>query len=431
MLNENPPVSSGITLGGNSRPVSGSRVQIAGPGSRYLPAMAQNLTLKITRRLPAAGELLVGVGQKVESDTVVARTVVSGQPIIYSLADYFGLSAREAIKSLVKEVQAEFKKGEIIAFRKGFIGRHQFKAPFDGVLSALDATGGYISLTPKSQPFDLEAYVRGMVVETIPNYGLSLQLQAGYARGAFGFGGERHGVLRVLATNPSDPLEPAAIDARATNFILLGGSYVTAESLRRAVELKVRGIITGGIQAEELTKFLEYRRPATFYQVGSYNWRFPADLPGKDSPFTLVITEGFGLRPMANRLFEMLAGHDGEELSINGQTQLRRGWQRPEIIVPTLANTEVSRPAARLEAIQLPKVGSIVRLINPTYLGAVGQVVSLPASKRGMHPGQLDRLAKVEVAGTNLVLPFADIEVLDQTVAAAPVTVPDSRLLPG
>lgn len=430
MQNENPPVSSGITLGGNLRPVAGNRIQVAGAGaSRYLPAMAQNLTLRVTRRLPAAGELLAGVGQRVDSDTVVARTSISGQPSLYNLAEYFGVLPRDAVKFLQKQAHAEFNEGDVIAGRKGLFGRRQFKAPFDGKVSAIDSTGGYISLTPKAQPFNLEAYVGGLVVDSIPNLGLSIQLQAGYARGAFGFGRERHGLLRVLATNPSDPLEPAAIDARATNYILLAGSYITAEALRRAVELKVRGIIAGSIQEEELTKFLEYRQRTSFYQVGSYNWRFPAELSGHDSPFTLVITEGFGLRPMANRLFEMLAGHDGEELSINGHTQLRRGWQRPEIIVPVIANTAVSRPPARLEPVQLPRVGSLVRLINPTYLGAVGHVVSLPASKRGMHPGQLDRLAKVDVAGTTLVLPFADIEVLDQTVTAAPLN--NNRLLPG
>lgn len=427
MLEENPPVSSGITLGGNLRPVLSNKVQLAGTGSAvYLPAMAHNLTLKVTRRLPASGEVLVGVGHKVDSDTVVARTRVSGQPKIYNLAEYFGVPPKEAVKFLQTEVQAEFAEGDTIAARKGVIGRRQFKAPFDGILSALDATAGYISLTPKAQPYNLEAYVRGMVIETMSKYGVSIQLQAGYARGAFGFGRERHGLLRVLVTNPSDQLDPAAIDARATNYILLGGSYVTAATMQRAVELKVRGIITGSIQEEELTKFLEYRRRSNFYRVGSYNWRFPAEPGSQDSPFTLVITEGFGLRPMANRLYEMLAGHDGEELSINGHTQLRRGWQRPEIIIPLVTTGQ----PARFDSVQLPKVGSVVRLINPTYLGAVGQVVSLPASKRGIHPGQLDRLAKVDVSGTSLVLPFADIEVLDQSGATAALPSP-KRNLPG
>ena len=88
--------------------------------------------------------------------------------------------------------------------------------------------------------------------------------------------------------------------------------------------------------------------------------------------------------------------------------------QRPEIIIPLVTTGGANRPAARFEGPLIPRVGSIVRLTNPTYLGAVGQVVSLPASKRGIHPGQLERLAKVDVQGTTLVLPFADIEVLDQ-----------------
>jgi len=417
LLEENPPVSSGITLGGNLRPNLGNRVQLAGntPGSatQYLPALAQNLTLKVTRRLPTAGEVLAGIGHKVESDTVIATTRIPGQPKLFNLAEYFGVTPKEAIKFLKKDVQESFNTDDIIAVNKSLVGRRQFRAPFDGTISALDDLGGYISLTPRPQPFKLEAYVRGMVVDVIQNYGVGIQLQAAYARGAFGFGRERHGLLRVMATNPAEPLDPAAIDARATNFILLGGSYLTAEGLRRAIDLKVRGIIAGSIHEEELAKFLEYRRQSQLYRVGSYNWRFPAEPFSPDSPFTLVITEGFGIRPMASRLFEMLAGHDGEELSLNGQTQLRRGLQRPEIIIPLITTGGANRPAARFEGPLLPRVGSIVRLLNPTYLGAVGQVVSLPASRRGIHPGQLERLAKVDVQGTTLVLPFTDIEVLD------------------
>ena len=289
MVEENPPVSSGITLGANLRPNLSNRVQLAGltPGSasQYLPAMAQNLTLKVTRRLPTAGDVVAGVGHKVESDTIIATTRISAQPTIFNLAEYFDVTPKEAVKFLQTDVQDNFKKDDIIAARKGLVGRRQLRAPFDGMVSALDENGGYISLTPRAQPYSLEAYVRGMVVEVIQNYGVSIQLQAGYARGAFGFGRERHGVLRVLSANPAEPLDPASIDARATNFILLGGSYVTADSLRRAVELKARGIIAGSIHEEELTKFLEYRRRTQFYRVGSNNWRFPADSDQPGQPF--------------------------------------------------------------------------------------------------------------------------------------------------
>ena len=354
-----------------------------------------------------------------DSDTVLARTLLPGRPRVYNLAELLETTPRELNKLLKKPVGSVIGKGEVVAARKG-LGAKQFKAPFDAILSVVDVASGYITLTPQPAPFNLEAYVRGQVAEIIPSYGAMIQLQGSYARGAVGFGGERYGVLRVLATKPTDPIDPAAIEPRTTFFILLGGSYVTAEVLRRAVEMKVRGIITGSIREEELTKFLEYRNRQSFYRVGQHAWRFPADLSGQDSPLTLVVTEGFGLRPMASRLFEMLLGHDGEELSINGTTRLRRGWQRPEIIMPLATSQEVSHASTGLSiAEQLPRAGSTVRLINPTYLGAVGQVVGLPPSRRGVSPGQLDRLAEVEVSGKRLILPFADIEVIEQPNAVA------------
>ncbi len=394
---------------------SGVTATSAQDGPRYLPALAQNISVTVERRLPALGELTVAPGQRVESDSTLARTLLPGRPRVYNLAEFLGQPSVSITKLLTKGVGAKIVKNEVIAATKGLLAKRQFKAPFEGILAAVDEVSGYISLTPQPQPFNLNAFVRGTVTSTIPSYGASVTLQANYARGAFGFGGEQTGVLRVLASRPADPIDPAAIDPRTTYFILLGGSYITAETLRRAVELKVRGIITGSIREEELTKFLEYRRRDSFYRVGQHAWRFPADLSGQDSPLTLIVTEGFGLRPMANRLFEMLLSHDGQELSINGMTRLRRGFQRPEIIVPVLTTVEATKSMTRLGAAdQLPRPGSIVRLINPTYLGAVGTVVSLPPSRRGITPGQLDRLAEVEVSNTRLVLPFADIEVLEQ-----------------
>ncbi len=408
--------------------VSGSGVRAAA-GNQYLPVLAQNVTLRVERRLPSLGEVVVAPGQRVDSDSILGRTLLPGRPRVYNLAEIMEVSPRDMTRLIKKPVGSTFAKNEVVAARKGF-GSLQFKAPFEAILSIADSATGYISLTPQPEPYNLEAYVRGQVADIIPSYGATIQLQASYARGAFGFGGERYGVLRVLATKPTDAIDPAAIDPRTTFFILLGGSFITAEVLRRAVELKVRGIITGSIREEELTKFLEYRQREAFYRVGQHAWRFPADLSGQDSPLTLVVTEGFGMRPMASRLFEMLLGHDGEELSIDGTTRLRRGWQRPEIVMPVVTSREISQLSTKLGAADhLPKPGSTVRLINPTYLGAMGQVISLPPSRRGVSPGQLDRLAEVEVSGKRLVLPFADIEVIEQPGQAPAPTVTSRQLV--
>jgi hypothetical protein len=116
---------------------------------------------------------------------------------------------------------------------------------------------------------------------------------------------------------------------------------------------------------------------------------------------------------MAGPVFEMLLAHDGSAISINGTTKLRRGVRRPEIIAPSASQGELNHNSTSLNPTdQLPRPGSIVRLINPGYLSAIGRVRSLPPSRRGVTTGQLERLAEVEVAGTRLILPFADLEVL-------------------
>ncbi|MEI6045531.1 MAG: hypothetical protein WCS37_14375 [Chloroflexota bacterium] len=394
-------------------PVASRSATVAQP--KHYPALAWNIDFEIERRLPQLGEVLVTQGQRVDSDTVVARTLVPGRPRLFNLTEFFEVEPREVSRLLLKKVNEPANQGDVIAQRKGFLSK-QFKAPFDAILSAFDAATGYLSLTPTPKPFNLDAYVRGTITATIPNSGVKIELKAGYAKGAFGFGDEQHGVLKVLTNDPSEPMDPAQIEARASYFILLGGSHVRAETLRRAVEMKVRGIICGSIREEELTKFLEYRQRDSFYKVGSHGWRFPADLSGQDSPLTLVITEGFGQRPMASPLFELLLSHDGQGLSINGSTKLRHGQQHSEIIVPVSTPGEAGHAGSSLNLIdQVPRPGSIVRLTNHSYLGSVGFVRILPPPRRGVIPGQVEHLAEVEVNGSRLILPFADLEVLQQT----------------
>jgi len=393
-------------------PPLNSAMRQAATGPKYYPPLAWNIDFEIERRLPQGGEIVVAPGQRVESDTIVARTLLPGRPRLFNLIEIFEAPSRDIAKYLAKPINSQVNQGEVVAQRKGLVGK-QFKAPFDGIISSFDPATGYLSLTPVPTSFNLEAYVRGLVTATIPGYAVKIELKAGYVRAAFGFGGEKHGVLRLLTTDPNEPLDPAQIDARASYFILLGGSHVRAEALRRAVEMKVRGIICGSIREEELTKFLEYRRRETFYRVGSRGWRFPADVGGQDSSLTLIVTEGLGQRAMAGPVFEMLLAHEGQSLSIDGRTHLRRGSQHPEIIVPVMTQGEAGRASTSLNpADHLPRTGSAVRLTNPSYLGSVGRVHSLLPSRRGASPGQLERLAEVDLNGTRLILPFADLEVL-------------------
>lgn len=397
-----------------SRPSGNQASRQAVP--QHYPALAINIGLQVERRLPVRGEVMATPGMRVEADTPVARTLVPGRPRLFNLSEFLGVEPKEVAKLLLKEINDRLPENDLLAQKRGFGGK-SFRAPFECIFSAFDKETGYISLTPLPKPFTLEAFVRGQVAEIIPEYGVKLEVRASYARGVFGFGGEQHGVLRTLVTEPSHPLQADLIDQRSTFFIVLGGSTVSAETLERAVAFKVRGIITGSIREEELNKFLGYRKRSSLYRVGQNVWRFPADVSRSNAPLTLVITEGFGARPMATRLYEMLVNHNGQEISISGTTQLRRSPQRPEIIVP-VTPTEANLPPTSLNpSDQVPRLNSMVRLINPSFAGVTARVVSLPVNRNrraNTISGQMSRVAEVEVNGHRFTVPFSDLEVLEQ-----------------
>lgn len=405
--------SAGTNPGGNfyNRPNNTQATRQAVP--QHYPALAINIGLQVERRLPVRGEVMATPGMRVEADTPIARTLIPGRPRLFNLSDFLDVEPKEVSKLLLKEVNDRLTENELLAQKRGFGGK-TFRAPFECVISAFDKDTGYISLTPLPKPFTLEAFVRGQVAEIIPEYGVKLEVRASYARGVFGFGDEQHGVLRTLVTEPNQPLQPDLIDQRSTFFIVLGGSTVSAETLERAVAFKVRGIIAGSIREEELNKFLGYRNRSSLYKVGQNLWRFPADVSRRNAPLTLVITEGFGTRAMAGRLYEMLVNHNGQEISISGTTQLRRSPQRPEIIVP-VTPAEANLPSTSLNpSDQVPRINSIVRLINPSFAGVTARIVGLPIRRSNTNSGQLSRVAEVEANGHRLMVPFSDLEVLEQ-----------------
>jgi hypothetical protein len=371
----------------------------------------------VERYLPLPGEILIAPNQRVTPETPVARCLLPGKPRLFNLAEYFEIAPKEAVKLVSKPVNTRLAENEVIAQKKGGLRGKTLKAPFECIISALDEDTGYLSLTPAAVPFVLESHVPGTVVEIVPGWGAKIGLKASYIRGSVGIGGERQGVLRRMVATPNQPLTPEMLSERAIFYILLGGSTITAETLRKAVESKVRGIITGSMRAEELAKFLEYSQTESLYKVGLNNWRFPADINNQDAPLTLVLTEGFGEMPMSSRIFEFLASQDSYTISVNGSTRLRRGWTRPEIIIPVSSSTDANRRPTNLNPDeQMPQVGSMVRLVNPTMLGAVARVTGIAQSRRPTATILLDRQVEVEVlnTGQRFSLPLLDVEVLER-----------------
>ena len=99
--------------------------------------------------------------------------------------------------------------------------------------------------------------------------------------------------------------------------------------------------------------------------------------------YTLIVTEGFGLIPMAHKTFDLLSRHGGAKASMSGTTQIRAGVIRPEIIIPLQPAPD---PSSAVEKISTSRrgiaSGDPVRVIREPYFGQIGGPRWRPTFKR-------------------------------------------------
>ena len=371
------------------------------------PPLISSAVARIERRLPSAGEVLVRQGQRVEPEEVVAKAFVPGASIIVNMARALGIAPIMVERAMVREVNNKVAKGEVLS-RSSRIGGRTCPSPVSGKIESVDTETGYVTISPDPADYELHATVRGLVMEIMPNLGVVIETPAAQVYGVFGICHERSGVLRLLVTDPAEPIRPEMIDARSAYAIIIGGSDISAAALRRAVQEQVRGVIVGGIDEAELRAFMGWAGAGS-WRAGQGSWSFP-NANGTPPDLTLVITEGFGAHPMAVPLFELLASHDRQEALIEGGTRLRAPMQRPRVVVPLSSRTtgvQIEPPRPLLRS------GAEARLLDQAHLGQTGQVRSISTAPRRL-PSRV-RATAVEVAledGTTLLLPRTAVEVL-------------------
>ncbi|MBK9710692.1 MAG: hypothetical protein IPO81_05050 [Kouleothrix sp.] len=370
------------------------------------PPLISSALAQIERRLPGAGEVLVRQGQRVEPEDVIARAFLPGIPQIVNLARALSIAPSMVERSMKREVGNKVNQGDLLA-RSSRLGGRTCMSPITGKIVAVDGETGYVTISPDPAVYELHATVRGLVMEVIPNFGVRIETPAAQVYGAFGLGHERSGVLRLLVTDPSEPIRAEMIDARSAYAIIIGGSGISAAALRRAVQEQVRGVIVGGVDESELRTFLGWGSLGA-WRTGGGTWQLPAG--NQEYGLTLVVTEGFGERPMSLPLFELLALHDRQEALIEGVTRLRGPMRRPRVVVPLSSRAsgvqiEPPRPALR--------PGTSVRLLDSAHLGQVGQVRAVSSVPRRLPSRVRTPAADITLEdGTSLLLPHADIEVL-------------------
>ncbi|RLE50004.1 MAG: hypothetical protein DRJ21_02005, partial [Candidatus Methanomethylicota archaeon] len=280
------------------------------PGLRVTPLFR----VRKTRRLPIPGEVLVKEGDKVNYDTIVARTNLPGDIRIISAAAILGVEPDELMHYMLKKPGDPVKKGEVIAKYRAFFGliKSEVKSPVDGYIEHVSEVTGQVILREPPIPIEIDAYVPGIVTKVLPREGVIIECAATFIEGIFGIGGERHGEIYIAVKSPEEELTPDKITPECEGKIVVGGSYASVEVLKKAMEYGAKGVVVGGVDFKDISDFLGY-------EIGV------AITGHEDIPMTVIITEGFSKIRMVKKTFNLLKENEGELAAIKGATQIRAG----------------------------------------------------------------------------------------------------------
>ncbi len=365
------------------------------PGLRVTPYAV----VRRERRLPLKGRVLVGPGDAVGPDTVVARTELPGNVQTVNLASRLSVDPANVPDALKVPVGSAIRKGQEIAASRSLFGlvTTRVQSPVDGTVESVSHISGQLILREPPLPVEVTAYVQGHVAEVIPDEGVIVEAHGAFLQGIFGVGGETLGRVAVAVEQPGDELTRDRLNEGHRGAVVVGGAYVSYDVLMHARSLGVAAVVVGGFDDGDLRRLLG--RDLGVAITGS-----------EDLGLTLVLTEGFGRIAMAGRAWDLLRGGEGLVASVSGATQIRAGVMRPEILIP-----KEPGPDARAEGYGTAlDLGSMLRVIREPHFGRIGKVVGLPAELLQLDSEAMVRVVVVEFTddGSRATVPRANVELI-------------------
>jgi len=364
--------------------------------------VTDNIVYKIQRKLPLKGKVIVNKGDKVKSTDLVAETSLPGDIVPLNIANKLGVTAQQVIGFMKVKPGDQITKGQILAEDNGLFGlgffKSSVKSEIDGEVESVSPLTGQCMLRKPRIPVQIKAFIDGIVVDVIPEEGVCIENKSAYIQGIFGICGETNGEIKVLVKDPTQKLTADLITPDCKDKLVVGGSLTPFDTILKAKELGVRGIITGGIDDEDIKKILGYDIGVAI--TGHENFGI-----------TILCTEGFGPIKMADKTFALLKQFEGKQASMHGKTQIRAGVIRPEIIIPLDFKEEELVAAKPKDSLLL--IGGLIRIIRQPGFGKIGKILSLPESLHNVESETKVRILTAEVEGKELTIPRANVELIE------------------
>lgn len=371
----------------------------------YSPGLTvtDSIVLRKERILPLKGKVVVKKGDKVKAEDLVAETSLPGNVLPLNLANKLSTTPALIMEYIKVKPGQIIAKGDILAESKGFFGiglfKSSVKSPIDGEVESISNHTGQILLREPRIPVQVKAFIDGVVVEVKPEEGVVIENKSAYIQGIFGICGETTGEIKMMVTDPNAELTPDKIDNSCKGKILISGSLISMDVIKKAINVGAHAIVTGGIDDQDIKKLLGY-------DIGV------AITGHEDLGIVIFVTEGFGKIKMADKTFELLTKFNGHKASIHGRTQIRAGVIRPEIIIPLeFDEKELTAVEAKMPTLE---PGTLIRIIRQPNFGRIATVTALPEELKAVESETKVRILEAKLDDGSIVqIPRANVEVIE------------------
>lgn len=361
-----------------------------------------SICMLVTRKLKGPGTILAQKGTEVSPHDVLGHFKQTLGFTKVNIARELNISPSEVPKLLNKPVGQTTFKGELVAFKKGLFSKSQIIAQTDGIFESLDEKTGEATFKLLPKETSLTAGVFGVIENVDHQKGeIGIKTMMTEVYGVFGTGNEKEGFINVVS-GAADLVNKEHITDSNRGQILVAGSLILEATIKKALNCTVSGIICGGLNMDDYIAM-----------VGTLN---KLKRVGSDIGISIIATEGFGIIPMGDDLYEVLKRHEGKFAIIQGNMG--------RVLLPSddpnsiLSCRKVVLPLNEaLGTIPQLSVGEIliglkVRLIAPPFMGAQGEVMEIDGNPTRLESGISTYLVTVNTKSKKIRAPFSNLEII-------------------
>lgn len=325
--------------------------------------------LREARELVIPGTVLVDAGQQVEADAVVARSSQRFlRPFFIDVAGALGIEPMAVSASLTRQVGDEIAPGDVIARHKAnVVVTKEFRAPIAGRIDRVLPSG---MLVVRERTEDA---VHRTVIQVARDLRLPPEQIRPWVRVTVGQAIERDQWLAAVGRPEEMRVSRAPVRGRVRHIDFDYG-VITIEPLLDELEVRAwlpgrvdavtdRGaiVVQAGTEIEGIwgrggeasgtllwddvregqvtvlaaATRMDLSRAAAAGAAGLVaGCAHLKEILEADPAFTVVLTEGFGDRPMCSVISEALRAGAGRLALLDGRTELRVGVRRPRVLLP-------------------------------------------------------------------------------------------------